>query len=59
MITKFSLKARLIERRRELDALDRAYVNFVIGDEEYDKKRPILVGKIEELEDILCLTVKN
>lgn len=59
MITKFSLKARLNERRRELDALDRAYVNFVIGDEEYDKKRPILVGKIEELEDILCLTVKN
>ena len=58
MITKRSLQKRLETRRQDLLKLDKAYVNFVIGDAEYNEKRPILLGRIEELEDILCLTAK-
>lgn len=52
MITRFQLNVRLKARRKELDNLDRAYMNWVIGDEEYQTKRPILLGKVLELEDL-------
>ena len=59
MTTKRKLNARLLDRKRELDKLEMAYVNFVIGDKEYEEKRPILIGRIKELEDLLCLTDKK
>lgn len=52
MITRFHLRAVLSARKTELDNLDRAYMNWVIGDEEYNKKRPILLGRVLELEDL-------
>lgn len=52
MVTRFYLKARLQARRRELDNLDRAYMNWAIGDDEYKEKRPVLLGKVLELEDL-------
>ena len=58
MITHFAIKRRLEKRKQDLDKLDRAYVNWAIGDEEYNQKRPMLLGQIEELEDILCMDKK-
>ena len=52
MVTHFYLRLRLGQRKKELDNLDRAYMNWVIGDDEYNTKRPILLGKVLELEDL-------
>ena len=52
MISIFRLLKHLDARKKELDNLDRAYMNWVIGDEEYNKKRPILLGRVLELEDL-------
>ena len=59
MITKRALRNRLDWRKRELEKLDKAYLNWVIGDEEYNAKRPLLLGRIAELEDLLCRTNKD
>lgn len=59
MITKRSIKNRLDWRKRQLEKLDKAYVNYVIGDKEYNEKRPLLIGRIAELEDLLCRTKKG
>lgn len=58
MITKWALKIRLELRKRELDNLDKAYMNWNIGDKEYETKRPILLGRIEELEDLCHINKK-
>lgn len=58
-MTKRALKNRLEWRKRELEKLDKSYVNFNIGDNEYNEKRPILLGRIAELEDLICHTNKK
>lgn len=53
MIRKKTINAILMDKKRELDKLDKTYVNYLIGDKEYGEKRPKLLGKIEQLEELL------
>ena len=56
MIRNKTLLERLRVRRQELNSLDKAYCNYVIGDKQYNEERPILLGKIAELEDLCHIT---
>ena len=58
MITKKALKIRLEQRKKDLNNLDRAYMNWVIGDTQYNEERPVLLGRIAELEDLCHIKTK-
>ena len=58
MITRKTLKQRLDLRKQQLNQLDKAYCSYSIGESQYEKERPILLGRIEELED-LCHIIKH
>lgn len=56
MIRQKTLLERLRVRKQELNQLDKAYCSYVIGDKQYNEERPILLGKIAELEDLCHIT---
>lgn len=58
MVTKRFLLTLLNKRKSELANLDRAYMLWNIGDKEYEEKRPILLGRIEELEELCRIKEK-
>ena len=58
MITKRKLRERLQDRKTQLFNLDKAWENYILGDNEYHSKRPILEGQIKELEDLCHINKK-
>ena len=58
MIRNSTLKSRLERRKQELNQLDKSYCLYIIGDKQYEEERPILLGRIAELED-LCHIIKH
>lgn len=54
MITKRRLKKEKERIENQLDRLEERYCNFAIGDKEYEERRPILIGRLMEVNDLLC-----